>query len=201
MFCNVRPLTSVWHSSGLFLDTASRALWLYRVSVQRFQDLRYDDLPVICFLCLVSAANFSVPSAIGISLQIALPASNIAGRTIGVILMPSFVGTLAVMMGLPAQNTGGYTKRSVSVGMAFCGYCIGNILGPLGKTFYDFFKCDVLICSICRWSDTLLHLRLHHLLGLFRLPVDPVRWPQNLLGSAEQETSGAHSGERSCRHF
>ena len=76
-------------------------------------------------------AQIRVPSFIGISLQIALPSSNVVGRTIVVILMPSFVGTLAVMMGLPAQNTGGYTKRSVSVGMAFIGYCVGNILGPL----------------------------------------------------------------------
>lgn len=46
-------------------------------------------------------------------------------------LMSSFVGPLAVTMGLPAQNTGGYTKRSVTVGMAFIGYCVGNIIGPL----------------------------------------------------------------------
>jgi len=82
-------------------------------------------------MAILTTIDTRIPSTIGIALQIALPASNIARRTVGVILMPSFVGTLSVMMGLPAQNTGGYTKRSVSVGMAFIGYCVGNILGPL----------------------------------------------------------------------
>jgi hypothetical protein len=62
---------------------------------------------------------------------VVLPSDNVVGRTFGVMLMSSFVGTLAVTMGLPAQNTGGYTKRSVTVGMAFIGYCVGNIIGPL----------------------------------------------------------------------
>ncbi|WWC66764.1 uncharacterized protein I206_100669 [Kwoniella pini CBS 10737] len=72
-----------------------------------------------------------LPSAIGMILQITLPASNKAGKTIGVLLMPSFVGSLALCMGIPGQNTAGFTKRSVIVGMAFLGYCVGNIIGPL----------------------------------------------------------------------
>ncbi|KAK8845623.1 hypothetical protein IAR55_006339 [Kwoniella newhampshirensis] len=72
---------------------------------------------------------YLIPSAIGMILQITLPASNKAGKTIGVLLMPSFVGSLALCMGIPAQNTAGYTKRSVVVGLAFLGYCVGNIIG------------------------------------------------------------------------
>ncbi|WVQ80943.1 hypothetical protein IAT38_003050 [Cryptococcus sp. DSM 104549] len=72
-----------------------------------------------------------LPSAIGMILQITLPASNKAGKTIGVLLMPSFVGSLALCMSIPGQNTAGFTKKSVVVGMAFLGYCVGNILGPL----------------------------------------------------------------------
>ncbi|WWC99569.1 hypothetical protein V866_006473 [Kwoniella sp. B9012] len=72
-----------------------------------------------------------LPSAIGMILQITLPTSNKAGKTIGVLLMPSFVGSLALCMGIPGQNTAGFTKRSVVVGMAFIGYCVGNIIGPL----------------------------------------------------------------------
>ncbi|OCF55573.1 hypothetical protein L486_07057 [Kwoniella mangroviensis CBS 10435] len=72
-----------------------------------------------------------LPSAIGMILQITLPTSNKAGKTIGVLLMPSFVGSSALCMGIPGQNTAGFTKRSVVVGMAFIGYCVGNIIGPL----------------------------------------------------------------------
>nr|XP_018999807.1 uncharacterized protein I203_07693 [Kwoniella mangroviensis CBS 8507]OCF63268.1 hypothetical protein I203_07693 [Kwoniella mangroviensis CBS 8507] len=74
-----------------------------------------------------------LPSAIGMILQITLPTSNKAGKTIGVLLMPSFVGSSALCMGIPGQNTAGFTKRSVVVGMAFIGYCVGNIIGPLKK--------------------------------------------------------------------
>lgn len=62
-------------------------------------------------------------------------------------MMPSFVGPLALTMSLPAQNTGGYTKRTVVVGMAFIGYCIGNMIGP---------RESAAVCGVCGTVTDLL---------------------------------------------
>ncbi|WRT65280.1 uncharacterized protein IL334_002223 [Kwoniella shivajii] len=103
-----------------------------------------------------------LPSAIGMILQITLPASNKAGKTIGVLLMPSFVGTVALCMGIPSQNTAGYTKRSVVVGMAFIGYCVGNIIGPLawvsGQT--PAYISGYITCLACMAGQVILFLGL-----------------------------------------
>lgn len=74
---------------------------------------------------------YVIPTAIGLILLATVPERIIGLRTFALLLLPSFIGSLAICMGLPSQNTAGYTKRSVAVGMAFIGYCIGNIIGPL----------------------------------------------------------------------
>lgn len=74
---------------------------------------------------------YTLPTALGLILLATVPVSQIGVRTFGYLLLSSFIGSLAITMGLPSQNTAGATKRTVTVGMAFIGYCVGNIIGPL----------------------------------------------------------------------
>jgi len=72
-----------------------------------------------------------IPAFIGFLLQIALPdGTHKAAKTIGVCLSLGYCATVALSFQLPAQNAGGFTKRTTATSLAFLGYSLGNIIGP-----------------------------------------------------------------------
>jgi hypothetical protein len=68
------------------------------------------------------------------SASVVLPGQscNVAVRDWKLILaqIGSFVASLVLALQMPANNVGGYTKRTTAVAFVFLAYCIGNICGP-----------------------------------------------------------------------
>ncbi|XAO27707.1 hypothetical protein I312_106567 [Cryptococcus bacillisporus CA1280] len=59
-----------------------------------------------------------------------VPRSNKAGSLVGLLLMYVFWAPYVVMIGVVNANTAGYTKKTIVYGTAYCGYLIGNLIGP-----------------------------------------------------------------------
>ncbi len=77
-----------------------------------------------------------VPAFIGFLLQIAIPeGEGCVAKTIGVCLSLGFCATFALTFQLPAQNAGGFTKRTTLTSLGFLGSSLGNIVGP--HVFYE----------------------------------------------------------------
>jgi hypothetical protein len=77
-----------------------------------------------------------VPTFIGFLLQIAIPeGEGRVAKTIGVCLSLGFCATFALTFQLPAQNAGGFTKRTTLTSLGFLGSSLGNIVGP--HVFYE----------------------------------------------------------------
>lgn len=53
-----------------------------------------------------------------------------AGSLVGLLLMYVFWAPYVVMIGVVNANTAGYTKKTIVYGTAYCGYLIGNLIGP-----------------------------------------------------------------------
>ncbi|KAI9633473.1 putative MFS transporter [Dioszegia hungarica] len=110
---------------------------------------------------IYAAMGALVPSFIGFVLQIAVPvgsSSTIKGiKMMGVCMMPAYAATCALTVQLPAQNAGGYTKRTTLTSLAFLGYSVGNICGPhvfypgQTPTYLTGFVAD-LVCFAFQWS-------------------------------------------------
>lgn len=85
---------------------------------------------------IVMAMLALVPAFAGFLLQIAIPdGQGRAAKTVGVCLSLGYCATCALSFQLPAQNAGGFTKRTTMTSIAFLGYSLGNIVGP--HVFYD----------------------------------------------------------------
>ncbi|KAJ4386106.1 hypothetical protein N0V93_008998 [Gnomoniopsis smithogilvyi] len=77
-----------------------------------------------------------IPAFIGFLLQIAIAdGQGKVAKTVGVCLSLGYCATCALSFQLPAQNAGGFTKRTTMTSIAFLGYSLGNIIGP--HVFYE----------------------------------------------------------------
>lgn len=79
--------------------------------------------------CIV-AASASALSLVGTILVRQLPATDNAGRYIGLILCASCANVFPMMLSLISSNVAGFTKKSTVNAVFFLGYCAGNIAGP-----------------------------------------------------------------------
>lgn len=85
---------------------------------------------------IIMAMLALIPAFIGFLLQIAIAeGQGKVAKTIGVCLSLGYCATCALSFQLPAQNAGGFTKRTTLTSIAFLGYSLGNIVGP--HVFYD----------------------------------------------------------------
>lgn len=92
--------------------------------------LYYENMRIIMALLGL------IPAFIGFLLQLVLPAGQYkAVKTVAVCLALGYCATCALSFQLPAQNAGGFSKRTTMTSMAFLGYSLGNIIGP--HVFYD----------------------------------------------------------------
>ncbi|RKL33497.1 hypothetical protein BFJ72_g10013 [Fusarium proliferatum] len=79
--------------------------------------------------CIV-AASASALSLVGTILVRQLPATDNAGRYIGLILCASCANVFPMMLSLISNNVAGFTKKSTVNIVFLLGYCAGNIAGP-----------------------------------------------------------------------
>jgi hypothetical protein len=79
--------------------------------------------------CLISMAGITL-SLVGSILVRQLPATNKAGRYIGILLCASCANVFPMMLSLISSNVAGFTKKSTVNAVFFVGYCAGNIAGP-----------------------------------------------------------------------
>ena len=71
----------------------------------------------------------------GSALLVALPNSNRWGRLVGLWLC-YFQGLgFSMSLTMVSSNVAGTTKKQITAGVLFVGYCVGNIIGP--QTFKD----------------------------------------------------------------
>jgi hypothetical protein len=92
--------------------------------------LRYSNVRILMALLAL------LPAVMGFALQVGLPAGRFqALKTVAVCLSLGYCATCALSFQLPAQNAGGFTKRTTVTSMGFLGYSLGNIVGP--HVFYD----------------------------------------------------------------
>lgn len=82
--------------------------------------------------CFTAIAFALVPIIATIVLT-TVPRSNISGSLAGVYLIYMYWPPYVVCLSLVNANTGGYTKKTTVYGIAYCGYLVGNLIGP--KTF------------------------------------------------------------------
>lgn len=101
----------------------------------------------IIFLVIMSPIASFVPSSrvfcmlfttlvsmMGMLLVWKLDPSNVAGRVVGLSFSAAYVVNIPLSLSLITSNVAGFTKKSVTSGSLFVGYCIGNIVGP---QFFD----------------------------------------------------------------
>lgn len=106
---------------------AAQVFWM--VGAASFT-LRYKNIRIIMALLAL------IPAFIGFLLQLVLPAGHFkALKTVAVCLALGYCATCALSFQLPAQNAGGFSKRTIMTSMAFLGYSLGNIIGP--HVFYE----------------------------------------------------------------
>jgi len=106
---------------------ASQVFWM--VGAGAFT-LKFKNVRIIMAILAL------IPAFIGFLLQIALPdGTHYIAKTIGICLSLGYCATCALSFQLPAQNAGGFTKRTTLTSLAFLGYSLGNIVGP--HVFYD----------------------------------------------------------------
>jgi hypothetical protein len=106
---------------------ASQVFWM--VGAAAFT-LKYPNVRI--YMAILAL----IPAFIGFLLQIALPdGTHVVAKTIGICLSLGYCATCALSFQLPAQNAGGFTKRTTLTSLAFLGYSLGNIIGP--HVFYD----------------------------------------------------------------
>ncbi|KAI9729353.1 MAG: hypothetical protein M1834_006876 [Cirrosporium novae-zelandiae] len=99
-------------------------------------------------------ALYLIPSIIGSGILWKLPQSNEIGRLFGYYITSSYVGSLVIVLQMPACNLRGYTKRVTGTAFVFLGYCLGNIIGPhaflSSEAPYYQTGCEMMMaCAIC----------------------------------------------------
>ncbi|OCF32114.1 allantoate permease [Kwoniella heveanensis BCC8398] len=79
--------------------------------------------------CYSAMAACIIP-LIGTVLLYKLPRTNHGGSLASLYLVYFYWGPYIVMMGSVYANTAGHTKKMVVYAIAYCGYSVGNIVGP-----------------------------------------------------------------------
>jgi hypothetical protein len=64
-----------------------------------------------------------------------LDSTHVVAKKVGICLSLGYYATCALSFQLPAQNAGGFTKRTPLTSLAFLGYSLGNIIGS--HVLYD----------------------------------------------------------------
>ncbi|ORY21526.1 putative allantoate permease [Naematelia encephala] len=72
-----------------------------------------------CFIPLLSTILLHV-----------IPRSNVGGSLGSLFIIYFYWAPYIVMSTVVIANTGGYTKKTIVYGIAYCGYLVGNIIGP-----------------------------------------------------------------------
>ncbi|KAF5665259.1 allantoate permease [Fusarium circinatum] len=72
-----------------------------------------------------------LPVITGCVLLWQLPASQTAGRIVGIYLVSFFGSCYVQVIAFGTCNFAGYTKKTIVSAGTFVGYCLGNIIGPL----------------------------------------------------------------------
>ena len=67
---------------------------------------------------------------IGTIMLVTIPRSNLAGSMIGLYITWGYWAPYVLMQAQMVANTGGNTKKTVTYGITYFGYLIGNIIGP-----------------------------------------------------------------------
>ncbi|GES62070.1 MFS general substrate transporter [Aspergillus terreus] len=72
----------------------------------------------------------TVVSMVGMLLVWQLDEDNQKGRLTGLSLGAVFAANIPLSLSIISSNVAGFTKRSVTSGLLFVAYCVGNIVGP-----------------------------------------------------------------------
>ncbi|WVQ76304.1 hypothetical protein IAR50_005969 [Cryptococcus sp. DSM 104548] len=141
--------------------------------------------------CFTAIASCVVPLLATILLHV-IPRTNIGGSLASLMLIYAYWAPYVVMNTLVAGNTGGFTKKIVTYGIAYLGYLVGNIIGP--QTFktnqapaYTGGVVGMLICyCIAIFLIIAYYLYIRRLQGrVDKSHADGTEDPADLVGDAE----------------
>ena len=59
---------------------------------------------------------------------VVVPRSNVSGSLAGIYLIYCYWAPYVVVLSLVNANTGGYTKKTIVYGVAYCGYLVGQLV-------------------------------------------------------------------------